>query len=106
MLNDIKLLEFVESLFDNDKEPNCEGIHIKKADNTFWTIKLFDKQNKNVEISVNNILLGDFEKIEKVGKNQYVCIFNKNDKNCRKYQEYYDLINCRFENFNIFTTKL
>jgi len=106
MLNNKSLKEFVESLFDKDKEPNSEGIHIKKADNTYWTITLCDKNCKNIKIYVNGVLLGDFEKIEIVGKNQYVYIFNKNDKNCRKYSEYYDLINCRFEDFNIFTTKL
>ena len=100
------LYQYVESLFDNDKEPNCEGIRIKKVDNTFWVIKLFEKGNENIKITVNNILMGDFEKIPKVEKNQYVCVFNKNDKNCRKYSEYYDLINCRFADFNVFTTKL
>lgn len=105
MINSKTLKEYVNSFFDNDKEPNSKSIQIRKVDNTFWTIKINEKVNNNIEIKVNNILMGYFVETTQPTENQYVCTFYKNDKNCKKNSEYYNLIKCRFENFNVFTTK-
>lgn len=106
MINSKTLIEFIKSVFDKDKIPDKEGIHILMEDNLIWTIKLYEKINKNIEIKVNDILLGQFQENDEIGKNLYVCTFLKNNKNCRKHPQYYEVIKCRFEEFNIFTTKL
>lgn len=104
MINSKSLYEYIESIFNNDRIPDKIGIHITMENDSIWTIKLFEKIDMNVEISVNNVKIGYFEEITKIGKNLYVCTFYKNDENVRKHPLYFEVINCRFEEYHVFTT--
>ncbi|GAF05797.1 hypothetical protein [Saccharicrinis fermentans] len=101
MINSHTLKEYIESLFESSKIPNKKGIHIEMADNTIWTIILFEIKKDKVEIKINNMFLGTFGEIKEPTKNLYVAKFTKATSNQNKYSEYFAFIKNLCEPNNI-----
>ena len=92
MINSKTLKAYIETLFENSKIPDKKGIYIEMADNTIWTIKLFEKTETQVEIQINDIFLGTFVEITSPSKNKYVAKFEKMTTNINKHRDYFVFI--------------
>ncbi len=105
MINKKTLEEYIESLFEECRMPIKEGIHIKMADYTIWTIMLFEKTREQVEIRVNDVYLGTFVEITPPSENLYVAKFEKMTININKHKEYFLFIQGFCEPNNILCHK-
>ena len=105
MIDSKTLKEYIESLFAECRIPHKESIYIEMADNTIWTIQLFEKTDKSVEIRVNDIFLGTFVEIIQPSKNLYVAKFERMITNINKHKMYFLFIQKLCEPNNILCPK-
>lgn len=62
----MSLIDFVNSLFDNIKEPGKQGIHIRMENDEIFTIKLFLNRDM-VEVTINGVVMGVFQEMDAKG---------------------------------------
>jgi hypothetical protein len=100
MENSKTLKEFVESLFESSRMPNKDNIYIEMADRSFWSIKLFEKSSNIVEITINNVVIGEFIKLESPIRG-YKYEFIKNKRNLKNNMGLFTFLKNTFEDNNI-----